>query len=294
LKQTLPQLPDKSGERAAASPRAFVDRPHHGDNLDFLHTLPDACCNLIYIDPPFDLTGALVNSLPAREPRWSESRAQAPDARVGCFLSFLRPRILQMHRVLAETGSIYVHLDWRTAHYVKVLLDELFGPEQFLNEIIWSYRTGSRPGPWFPRKHDTLLLYAKYKGRHAFNPLRGGDYRTKDLRLADDGRPYKSTRRGRLYFHPDGPLVSDVWEIPFLSTVSKQRVGYASQKPEALLERVIEASSNPDDLVADFFCGSGTTLVVAKRMGRRFLGCDINPEAVAIAQRRLATVRTRE
>ncbi len=294
MKQTLPRLLDEHGESAAASPGVPADRLHCGDNLELLRGLPDACCDLVYIDPPFDLTGALVHEPPASARRWSVSRESAFDPRVARFLSFLRPRIVQLHRVLVETGSIYVHLDWRTTHYVKVLLDELFGPEQFLNEIIWSYRTGSRPGQWFPRKHDTLLLYARRSGRHTFHPLRGGEYRTQDLRLADDGRPYKSTRRGRLYFHPDGPFVSDVWEIPFLSTVSKQRVGYPSQKPETLLERVIEASSNPGDLVADFFCGSGTTLVAAKRMGRRFLGCDINREAVAIARRRLAAVPKKE
>jgi DNA modification methylase len=173
-------------------------------------------------------------------------------------------------------------------HHVKVLLVELFGGDHFLNEIIWSYRSGGRSGRWFPRKHDTLLLYAKRLGHHTFNRLRDGAYRTRDLRVTNGGRPYKSTRAGPIYFDPAGPVIPDVWDIPFLSTVATERTDYPSQKPEALLERVVKASSNEGDLVADFFCGSGTTLAVAKRLNRRYLGCDINPDAVEITKRRLA------
>lgn len=247
--------------------------------------LPDGLCDLIYADPPFTL-----------------GRAASGRAEVSCgyrnrytgglkgYLAFLHPRLVQMHRLLSPRGSLYVHLDWRTVHYVKTVLDDLFGAEQFLNEIIWSYRSGGRPSRWFMRKHDTLLLYAKKIGEHTFHRLHGGQYRTRDLRVTDEGRPYKSTRSGRLHFHPDGPILSDVWDIPFLSTVSKERTDYPMQKPEALLERIIQASSNEGDFVADFFCGSGTTLVVAKRLKRRWLGCDVNPEAVAIAQKRLEHV----
>jgi site-specific DNA-methyltransferase (adenine-specific) len=112
--------------------------------------------------------------------------------------------------------------------------------------------------------------------------------------MTEEGRPYKSTKKGLIYFDPAGPELSDVWDIPFLSTVSRERTGYPTQKPEALLERIIKASSNEGDLVADVFCGSGTTLVVAKRLNRRYLGCDINPEAVTIAKRRLAGVTAGE
>jgi adenine specific DNA methylase Mod len=188
---------------------------------------------------------------------------------------------------LSRRGSLYVHLDWRSVHYVKILLDELFGRENFLNEIIWSYRSGSRPSNWFPRKHDNILLYAKDAGQHVFHLQRGGEFRTLDMKRAPDGRPFKQTRNGPLFFHPDGPAISDVWEIPFLSTVAAERTGYPSQKPESLLERLILASSNEGDLVADFFCGSGTTLAVAQRLNRRWLGCDINPAAIEIARRRL-------
>jgi len=256
-----------------------------GDSLALLRTLADGCCDLIYVDPPFTSSGT--------HQQRAEPASDLHDLRAGGlpqYLGFLRPRHVEMQRVLSTRGSMYVHLDWRTVHHVKVLLDELFGSRNFLNEVVWSYRTGGRPGKWFSRKHDTLLLYAKIIGKHTFNRLHEGRYRTKDLLFTEDGRPYKSTRNGPVYFHPQGPALSDVWEIPFLSTVSKERTGYPYQKPEALLERIVLASSDEGDLVADFFCGSGTTLAVAKRLGRRWLGCDINRDAIAITRQRLAEI----
>jgi len=266
----------------ASEPR----RPSAGvvleDCLTFMKRLPEGCCDLIYVDPPF---GPDVSAYGAARPL-NRGSAAVEDG-VKDFIEFLRPRFCEMHRLLARSGSLYVHLDWRFVHYVKVMLDEIFGAKQFLNEIIWSYRSGSRPGRWFARKHDSILLYAKQAGEHTFHCLRGGAYRTQDMKVDDQGRPFKSTRNGPIFFHPNGPALTDVWEIPFLSTVSKERNGYPSQKPEALLERIIQASSNEGDCVADFFCGSGTTLAVAKRLGRRWLGCDINPQAVEVAKSRL-------
>lgn len=252
-----------------------------GDNLTVMRELPDACCHLIYADPPF-CTGSVRRTADAEhdfDDRWAGG---VPE-----FIAFLDPRLRAMHRLLAPTGSLYLHLDWRTVHYAKCLLDEVFGIDNFLNEIVWSYRTGGRSERWFARKHDTLLLYARERGRHTFNVLRDGQFRTDGLLHDETGRPYKNTRKGRLYFHPDGPGMTDVWEIPFLSTVSDERNGYPAQKPEALLERVIRASSNPDDVVADFFCGSGTTLAVAQRLGRRWIGCDLSETAVKLTADRL-------
>ncbi len=254
------------------------------DNLELLARLPDGCCDLIYVDPPFATgqrrTGAGgIHDAPA----FDDPATGGMDG----FAAFLRPRLQQMHRVLSDRGSIYVHLDWRTVHYVKVLLDTIFGVGNFLNEIVWSYRTGGQGRKWFARKHDTILLYAKHAGTHTFNVQRDGEFRTLGMKHDEQGRPYKSTRKGRLYFHPDGPRLTDVWDLPFLSTVSKERNGYPTQKPEALLERIIQASSNAGDLVADFFCGSGTTLAVARRLGRRYLGCDINPAGIEIARKRV-------
>lgn len=253
------------------------------DNLTLMRALGSGSCDLIYIDPPFDLKGFEVAD------RVASPRTRASfDQRLNDFLSFLRPRLVQMRRLLSDRGSLYLHLDWRTVHHAKVMLDGLFGADHFLNEIIWSYRSGGRTGRWFARKHDTLLLYAKNPGCHTFNRLRDGKYRTRDLRVASDGRPYKSTKSGPIYFDPAGPIVPDVWDIPILSTVANERMNYPSQKPEALLERIVQSSSDEGDLVADFFCGSGTTLAVANRLKRRYLGCDINPDAVAITKRRLA------
>ncbi len=261
-----------------------MDRIVCDDNLDFMRSLPDGCCDLIYIDPPFN-SNRIVGPTNGHSATFDDRHSDG----VRGFLSFLAPRLREMHRLLSTKGSLYVHLDWRTVHYVKVLLDEVFGERNFLNEIIWSYRSGGVAKRWFARKHDTLLLYARQAGAHTFHQLRDGEYRTQDLKMSTEGVPFKQTRNGRLYFHPEGPAVPDVWEIPFLSTVSNERVGYPTQKPEALLERIIRASSNEGDLVADFFCGSGTTLAVAKRLDRRWVGCDINPDAVAIAERRLGS-----
>ena len=250
------------------------------DNLPLMRSLPDGACDLIYLDPPFKTQRVrAARDGPRYDDHWQGGLRP--------YLDFLRPRLAEAHRLLPEKGSLYVHLDWRAVHYVKVELDRIFGADNFLNEIIWSYRTGGLSARWFARKHDTILLYARSSGHHTFNVVRAGAFRTDGLNRDARGRPYKNTRNGRLYFHPDGPALTDVWDIPFLSTVSLERTGYPSQKPEALLERIIRASSDPGDVVADFFCGSGTTCAVAARLGRRWLGCDNSEEAVAIAALRL-------
>jgi len=252
------------------------------DNLAFMRTLPDACCDLIYADPPF--FSGKRQSRPGSPHTIAD---QWPNGLDG-YLAFLRPRLDQLHRLLKPTGSLYVHLDWHAVHYVKVILDGIFGYQAFANEIIWSYRTGGVSTRWFARKHDTILVYARQVGRQKFNVLRQGAYRTDGLNYDHRGRPYKNTKAGRLYFHPDGPALTDVWDIPFLSTVSRQRVGYPTQKPEALLERIIQASTDPGDCVADFFSGSGTTPAVAQRLGRTWLACDNSPHAVRLARKRLS------
>lgn len=254
---------------------------HVIDNLELMQKLPDGCCDLIYVDPPFN-SNRIQSTRSNTLLRFADQFDGIRD-----YLGFLRPRISEMRRLLSSAGTIFVHVDWRTTHHVRFLLDEVLGGDQFLNEIIWHYRSGGRPASWFARKHDTILWYAREAGRHTFNRLRDGTYRTKDLLIDANGQPYKSTRNGPIMFHPDGPACSDVWDISILSTVAKERTDYPTQKPEKLLERIVLAASNKGDLVADFFCGSGTTLVVAKRLGRRFLGCDTNPDAIAIARKRL-------
>lgn len=268
----------KQGRRARRVP---VDTLHAGDNLPFMQRLPGGCCDLIYIDPPF-FTG--------KARRHAGSGGSYADSRAGGlkrYLAFMHPRLLECHRLLARHGSLYVHVDWRVAPYLRVMLDTIFGGANFLNEIIWHYRTGGSSKQWFGRKHDTILLYAKSAGRHRFNVLREGLYRTDGLKRDAAGRPYKSTKKGPLYFNAAGPALTDVWDIPFLSTVSRQRAGWPTQKPLALLERIVRASSQEGDLVADFFCGSGTALVASRRLRRRWLGSDLSAAAIRIAERRV-------
>jgi len=259
---------------------------HCGENLEMMSGLPERSCDLIYVDPPF-FTG--------KQQTQSNGRHVVRDSWPGGlteYLQFLRPRLEQMRRLLQDTGSLYVHLDWHAVHNVKILLDELFGRDHFLNEVIWSYRTGGRSSRCFARKHDTILVYARRIGEQKFHVLRDGQFRTDGMKFDESGRPYKQTKKGRLYFHPDGPAVTDVWEIPFLSTVSRERTGYPTQKPEALLQRIITASSDAGDLVADFFCGSGTTLAAAECLDRRWIGCDASADAVRLAQDRIQRIRT--
>ncbi len=274
---------------------------HAGDNLAFMKQLPDGCCDLIYLDPPFFTNqprrapagrhAARINNMKriGADTRESGYDDRWPDGLRG-YLTFMQPRLEQCSRLLPEHGTLYLHGDWRAAHHLRIMLDDVFGEKNFLNEIIWHYRTGGIATRWFGRKHDTILAYARRLGRHRFHALRGGTYRTDGLNHDETGRPYKNTRRGRLYFHRDGPILTDVWDIPFLSTVSRERVAWPTQKPLALLERIIQASSNPGDRVADFFCGSGTTLVAARRLGRTCIGCDLAARAIAITGQRLRAI----
>ena len=258
-----------------------VDRVAESDNLPFMAGLPDACCQLIYADPPF-----FSNRTHVRDHGTQELADTWPGG-LSSYLDFLRPRLAHMHRLLAASGVLCLHLDWHAAHHGRILLDELFGYDHFLNEIIWSYRTGGVARRWFGRKHDTILVYARKLGDHKFNLVREGTYRTEGMNYDEDGRPYKVTRKGRLYFNAAGPALTDVWDMPFLSTVGNERTGYPAQKPEALLARLISAFSDPDDLVADFFCGSGTTLDAARKLGRHYLGCDSSPQAFKLTRDRL-------
>ncbi len=244
-------------------------------------TLDHGACDLIYVDPPF------LTQRRRRTTQSSESYEDTWQDGIQGYLAFLTPRLTECRRLLPDSGTLYVHLDYRVSHHVRIRLDTLFGEDNFLNEIIWHYRTGGVSKRWFGRKHDTILVYAKSRGRHTFHVQRAGRFRTQGLNLDDRGRPYKNTKRGRLYFDAAGPILTDVWDVPFLSTVSKERTGWPTQKPLALLERIVRASSNPGDTVGDFFAGSGTTLAAARRLGRDYIGCDMAPEAVEIARGRL-------
>lgn len=245
-----------------------------GDNLKLLAALPAEIADLIATDPPFG-TGRRQTLRASYEDAWESMET---------YLGFLRPRLEAMHRILKPNGSLLLHLDSRAVHEVKSVLDEIFGRTHFINEIIWHYTGGGRAKRYFSRKHDTLLWYAKGKQwtfnidavRQPYRPTSGY------------ARSGITSRSGKQYQpHPAGTPVDDVWEIPIVNPLSPERCGYPTQKPERLLERIILAMSNPGDLVADPFCGSGTTAVVAERTGRHWIACDRFAEAIAVTVQRL-------
>lgn len=263
-----------------------------GDNLDVLPKLPDASFQLIYIDPPFNTGGPQKRST-ARSERNAvdanrngfggrrynlveEHRMTYLDA-YDDYPSFIAPRLEQAHRLLSDSGTLYFHIDWRESHYCKVLLDQIFGRDCFLNEVIWAYDYGGRAKHRWPAKHDTILVYVKTPGAHYFDQdsIERIPYMAPELVT-----PEKATR---------GKLPTDVWWHTIVPTKGREKTGYPNQKPEGVLRRVILPSSRPGDLVLDFFAGSGTTGAVAQRLGRRFVLVDSNPEAVEVMRLRLGT-----
>ena len=267
-----------------------------GDNLAVTAGLPDAAFRLIYLDPPFN-TGRVQR-------RQSISTTRAPDgARQGFggnsydtvkgmlsryddrfddYWAFLEPRLHEAWRLLDDQGSLYLHLDYREAHYAKVALDALFGRDSFLNELIWAYDYGAKSTRRWPAKHDTILVYVKNPERYYFDSE------------AVDREPYMAPGLVTPEKVARGKLPTDVWWHTIVSTNGTERTGYATQKPEGVLRRIVQASSAPGDLVLDFFAGSGTTGAVAGALGRRYLLIDESPDAVAIMGARLpgATVTT--
>ncbi len=259
------------------------------DNLDLLRSIPDGAVDLAYADPPF-ATGASRRLSTIRTGDGDRTRrgfggrtyryrvvsdvAWPDDLPLDEHLAALRLRLAEVHRVLAAHGSLYLHVDWRTSHHVRLLLDEVFGANQFLNEIVWAYDFGGRARDRWPRKHDTILWYAR------------GD-RWLFEREAIDRIPYLAPGLVGPEKAARGKLPTDVWWMTIVPPGSAERTGYPTQKPLRLLERIVKASSRPGDLVLDPYAGSGTTGVAAARHGRRWLLVDNNPEAVAIARSRL-------
>jgi site-specific DNA-methyltransferase (adenine-specific) len=260
--------------------------------LDVLQRLPDESVDLIYADPPFG-TGQTQRLASIRTGTGTKTRrgfggrsyryevtsthSYRDDMPFDEYLGFLEAHLREARRVLKDDGSLYLHLDFHNAHYARLLLDDVFGEERFLNEIVWAYDYGGRARDRWPRKHDTILWYAK-GARWTFN------------RDDVDRIPYMAPGLAGPEKAARGKLPTDVWWMTIVPTNSRERTGYPTQKPEALLSRIVLASSNPGDLVLDFFCGSGTTGAVAKRLGRRFLLVDDNPAAIEIATRRLAEI----
>jgi site-specific DNA-methyltransferase (adenine-specific) len=260
-----------------------------GDNLAVIGQLPDASFRLIYLDPPFN-TGRTQSR------QTISTKRAAAGTRVGFkghsyetikgtlysyddefadYWDFLSPRLEEAWRLLDAKGTLYLHLDYREVHYAKVALDALFGRECFLNEIIWAYDYGARATTRWPAKHDTILVYVKDPKQYHFD------------NAAVDREPYMAPGLVTPEKVERGKLPTDVWWHTIVGTNGRERTGYATQKPEGVLRRIVQASSAPGDWVLDFFAGSGTTASVARQLGRRFVVVDANPDAVAIMRTRL-------
>ncbi|MBL8747055.1 MAG: restriction endonuclease [Phycisphaerae bacterium] len=348
--------------RPKGRPSALVDTRvvYCGDNLEQLAKLPDGCVDLIYIDPPF-------NSNRNYEVFWGETKEKRAfedrHASTQAYIDYMRPRCVELARVLKKTGSFYYHCDWHAGHYVKVMLDQLFGENNLLNEIIWKRTHAHGSADRFAPVHDTLYLYHGGAG-HRWNALKlphNPEYVEKHFKQVDDltgrrfaaitltgsgirrgesGKPWRGvdpTRVGRHWAIPgkiidryklagdsvqerlnsldsagliywsrggegvprlkwfadelEGMAIPDIWtDIPPISANAAERLGYPTQKPLALLDRIINASSNPNDIVLDAFCGCGTALVAAQNLGRQWIGIDISPTACRVMAKRLKDV----
>ena len=265
-----------------------------GDNLAVMAALLpeyEGRFDLIYADPPFftnrRFKARVGRGEDSRRPsEWQLAEGYADHwPSLDAYLDFLYPRLWMMHRLLAPSGTLYLHLDWHANAYARLLLDELFGPERLLNEIVWVYHGPSPIRSAFNRKHDTILAYTKSDAyyfnaeavREPYNP--------------STVKTFRASRKAGFGKVPDlqrGKVPEDWWYFPVVARLHKERTGYPTQKPEALLERIVKASSPPGGLVGDFFCGSGTTAVAADRLGRRFVAVDATRRALGTARARLA------
>ncbi|MGI9311364.1 MAG: DNA-methyltransferase [bacterium] len=293
-----PTSPTSPTATAATSPTADDSAGNRNrivlaDNLEYIRALDDGVARLIYIDPPFN-TGkrqlrARISAVrdergdrvgfQGRRYRTTELGVSGYDDSFDDFQAFLRPRLIEAKRLLAADGSFFLHIDWREAHYCKVALDQIFGRESFINEIIWAYDYGARSRRKWPAKHDTILWYANDPRDYVFHYD------------AMDRIPYLAPALVGADKAARGKTPTDVWWHTIVSPTGKEKTGYATQKPLGVLERIIKVHSDRGDLVLDFFAGSGTTGAAAAKHGRRFLLIDDNPQAVEVMRKRLAKHR---
>lgn len=281
----------------------WLNRIYWGDNLQVMsHLLKEfrGKVDLVYIDPPFDSGAAYKKKIELRKPEQNNPKESITRGRLFFeekqygdiwakdeYLQFIYERLIVIRELLSENGVLYAHCDWHKSQYIRSILDEIFGIRNFINEIIWHYTGGGRSKNYFSKKHDTIFVYSK-SGSYIFN--------------ADDIRvPYKPTsgfakggivsKSGKKFMpNPLGTIPDDVWDIPIINPLSSERLDYPTQKPEALLERIIRASTNPGSLVLDCFMGAGTTQAVAMKLGRRFIGADINLGAIETTIKRLVKI----
>jgi site-specific DNA-methyltransferase (adenine-specific) len=261
----------------------------HGDNLTGLRALPENSMQLVYLDPPFntgrtqqkrairsvrDPNGAYLGFAGTTYARTVEALSSYDDAFTD-YWGFLAPRLIEAHRLLRDDGTLYLHLDWREAHYAKVALDALFGRECFLNELIWAYDYGAKSRSRWPTKHDTILVYVKNPDSFHFDSE------------AVDREPYMAPGLVTPEKVARGKLPTDVWWHTIVTTNGAEKTGYPTQKPLGILRRIVQASSREGDWVLDAFAGSGTTAAAAQALGRRSISIDASVDAIAIMERRL-------
>lgn len=266
-----------------------------GDNLEVLRTLPSESVDLIYNDPPF-FSGRNYNVI------WGDSNEVRSfhdiwEGGIDSYLIWLNARLWEMRRVLKKTGSIYVHCDWHASHYIKTEMDKIFGYENFGNEIVWCYTAPSNVRDYFPKKHDIIFRYTKttewiFNYEEISMPYSEETVARTHRGAGNEGlyldRNPETKHKNRL--KPAGKIPEDWWTIPRLQGNAVERIGYPTQKPELLLERIIQASSNEGDVVADFFGGGGTTFAVAMKNKRRFIGCDSSRVAISVTLDRLVKI----
>lgn len=269
-------------KRATPPPSLRVDVLYCDDNLHQLAHFPSGCVDLVYLDPPFfsnrqyEVIWGDEAEIRSFEDRW--------EGGVEVYVGWMKERVQEMYRVLQPTGTFYLHCDWHASHYLKVMCDQIFGMHNFRNEIVWCYSGGGVPRQDFPRKHDTILRYTK-SDRYTFNPI----YRPYTAGTMQRGRTAIKGIYAKRGLRKEGTPVNDWWtDVPKItSPTDYEKLGYPTQKPEALLKRIITASSNEGDLVLDPFCGCGTTMAVAQQLRRHWIGIDISPKAIELVKRRL-------
>lgn len=294
------QLKETFGEET----NGWMNKIFWGDNLQVMSHLLKTFrgqVDLIYIDPPFDSKADYKKKIELRGKKAENDKTAFEEKQYTDiwsndeYLQFMYERLIMLRELLSPNGSIYLHCDWHKSHYLRLMMDEIFGNEYFKNEVVWYYRRWNIAGSSYAANHDTLLYYTKSKSEHTYNQL----YIPKSEKSSAQGKSWISVigedgvRRSVQTDEPTkGVPMPDVWEISMINPVAKERteVNYPTQKPEALLERVLTVSSNPGDLVFDCFMGSGTTQAVAMKLGRRFIGADINLGAIDTTIKRLNKV----